>query len=113
MNELYKQEVLELTDLLMNEENWSDLRDVLTNKEFKLKEIALVSFMEDDEENEYGVIVTKDERVIEYVRSTANGQNSADYLKFRDITNSKEEIGNYPQVQVAFEMIKNGEILND
>lgn len=113
MNELYKQEVLELTDLLSNEENWSDLRDVLINKEFKLKEIALVSFMEDDEENEYGVIVTKNERIIKYVRSTSHKQKNINYFQYKDITDLKEEIDNYPQVQIAFEMIKKGEILND
>lgn len=110
MNELYRQEIMELTDLLQNEENWSDLREVLTQKNYILKDIVLVSFMEDDEENEYGVFVTIDEKVFEYVRSTANGKNNINYFKCKDITNLKEEMGKYPQVQVAFEMIKNGEI---
>ena len=58
MEELYKQEILELTELLKEDEGWEDLRNVLVLKGFDLTQILLVSFMENEEENEYGVIVT-------------------------------------------------------
>lgn len=112
MNELLKEEVLELTQLLRNEDDWSDLRDILLKKEFKLEEIALVSFMEDEEENEYGVIVTKNKNVMEYERSTEEGKNNISSFKSHDITHLKEEMDKYPQIQIAFEMIDKGEILN-
>ncbi|WPC43873.1 hypothetical protein [Clostridium sp. JS66] len=111
MDELLKEEVLELTRLLKDEENWSDLRDILIKKEFKLEEIALVSFMEDEEENEYGVIVTKGKDVIEYTRSTEDGKNNINSFKSHDSTHLKEEMYKYPQIEVAFEMIDKGEIL--
>lgn len=111
MNELYKQEVLELTELLRNNEEWGDLREILIEKGFNLSQIALVSFIEDDEENEYGVIVTKDIKTIEYSRSTQNGKNNADNFKIKDITNEKNEINKYPQIDAAIGMIKNKEIL--
>lgn len=111
MNELYKQEVLELTKLLRDDEDWGDLRDILTEKGFNLSQIALVSLMEDDEENEYGVIVTKDIKISEYSRSTQNGNNNIDNFKIKDITNEKDEIDKYPQISVAIDMIKNEEIL--
>lgn len=111
MNELYKQEVLELTELLRYDEEWRDLRDILTEKGFNLSQIALVSFMEDDEENEYGVIVTKDIKISEYSNSTQNEKNNVDNFKIKDITNEKDEIDKYPQISVAIDMIKNEEIL--
>ena len=112
MNELCKQEILELTELLRYDEEWEDLRDILTKKGFALSQIALVSFMEDEEENEYGVIVTKDMRVTEYSRSTQNGNNNVDSFKIKDITTAKDEIDKYPQIDVAINMIKNQEILS-
>lgn len=111
MNELYKQEILELTELLRDDEDWGDLKEILTNKGFNVSKIALVSFMEDDEENEYGVIVTKDIKISEYSRSTQNGKNNIKNFKIKDITNEKDEIDKYPQISVAIDMIKNEEIL--
>ena len=111
MNELYKQEVLELTELLRNDEDWQDLRNILTRNGFNISRIALVSFMEDDEENEYGVIVTKDIKISEYSRSTQNGKNSEDNFIIKDITNEKDKIDKYPQISVAIDMIKSKQIL--
>ena len=54
MDELYKQEVLELTELLKNDEEWEDLRNILIQKGFNLSKTVLVSFVEDDKGNEYG-----------------------------------------------------------
>ena len=111
MNELYKQEVLELTELLMDDVEWEDLRDILTEKGFNLSQIALVLFMEDDEENEYGIIVTKDIKISKYSRSIQDGKNNVNSFKLKDITNEKDEIDKYPQISIAIDMIKNEEIL--
>ena len=111
MDELYRQEVLELTELLRHDEDWEDLRDVLAENGFNLAEILLVSFMEDDYENEYGVIVTKDIKISEYSRFTGNLDNNAQDFKVKDITNQVDEIANYPQVPIAIDMIRSGEIL--
>lgn len=108
MDELYKQEVLELTELLREDEDWEDLRGILKVKGFDLNQILLVSFMEDEEENEYGVIVTRDLNVSEYSRSTKEGNNNAGSFKLNDITN---ELDKYPQISVAINMIKNEGVL--
>lgn len=42
MDELYKQEVLELTELLKNDEEWEDLRNILIQKGFNLSKTVLV-----------------------------------------------------------------------
>ncbi|WP_027622983.1 hypothetical protein [Clostridium lundense] len=68
--------------------------------------------MEDDKENEYGVIVTKDKRVIEYVRCMSGEENNINHFRSRDITHL-EPFSIYPQIEVAFEMINNGQIAND
>ena len=111
MNELYKQEVLELTELLRDDEEWEDLRDILTEKGFNLSQIVLVSFMQDDEENEYGVIVTKDIQIIEYSKLTQHEKNNIDIFKLKNITNEKDKINKYPQIPIAIDMIKNEELL--
>lgn len=109
MVELYKEEIFELTQLLRNDEDWGELRCILTQKGFVLSHIALVEFMEDQEENEYGVIVTKDMKVSEYWRLTKD--NNIHSFIFKDITNDSGKINKYPQIYVAINMIKNGEIL--
>lgn len=108
MEELYKQEILELTELLRDDEDWEDLRSILRLKEFDSNQILLVSFIEDEEENEFGVIVTRDLNVFEYSRSTKEGIEVLDDIKINDITNESDK---YPQVCVAIDMIKRGEAL--
>lgn len=111
MNELYKQEITELTELLNVDEEWDDLRSILIQAGIDLSTIILVSFMEDDEENEYGVIVSKDLKVSKYIRKTQIEKNNIDNFEIVDITNEKDEIDKYPQVSVAIDMIKREEIL--
>lgn len=110
MDELYRQEVLELTELLREDEDWKDLRDILIKKGFVLNEIVLAAFMEDDEENEYGVIVTPNMKVSEYSRSTKEGENNIEHFSIKDISSKKNEIDKYPQIYVAIDMINNREI---
>ncbi|MFQ9546394.1 MAG: hypothetical protein ACLR02_15415 [Clostridium sp.] len=111
MDELYKQEVLELTELLKNDEEWEDLRNILIQKGFNLSKTVLVSFVEDDKGNEYGVIVTKDIQIIEYSKLTQHEKNNIDIFKLKNITNEKDKINKYPQIPIAIDMIKNKEIL--
>ena len=111
MDELYKQEVLELTELLKNDEEWEDLRNILIQKGFNLSKTVLVSFVEDDKGNEYGVIVTKDIQIIEYSKLNKHEKNNIDIFKLKNITNEKDKINKYPQIPIAIDMIKNKEIL--
>lgn len=108
MDELYKQEILKLTGLLKNNSEWEDLRNVLNEKGINIKHFTLVSFIEDEEENEYGILVSKDIKVIQYLRTTKYGDNNFSII---DITNNKYEINKYPQIHIAIHMIKNNELL--
>ncbi len=111
MEELYKQEIIELTELLNEDEEWEDLKNILIQAKIDLNMIVLVSFMEDDEENEYGVIVSKDLKVCKFVRKTQEGKYNIENFKMVDITKDEEELNKYPQTAIAVDMIRNGEIL--
>ncbi|MCT4509693.1 MAG: hypothetical protein N4A48_13225 [Tepidibacter sp.] len=108
---LFEQQIVELTSLLLNDEEYNDIKNILINSGFCINKIVLVSFIEDEEENEYGVLVTNDKRVIEYTRSTKVEQSNKKYFTSVDITDNDETIILYPQVQIAFHMIDNGDIL--
>lgn len=105
---LYRQEIEELTDFVRSDENWADLRNILSEKGFNLFDTLLVSFIEDEEEMEYGIIVKKDKKVFEYSRSTAEDKNNIGYFKINEITSSKNIIDQYPQIEVAFKMVDEG-----
>ena len=109
MEELYKQEIFELTELL-NEE-WDDLKSILIQAGIDLRRTALASFMEDEDENEYGVLVNKDLKILQYERKTQEAKNNIENFKMFDITENEEELIKYPQIAVAIDMIKNREIL--
>lgn len=109
MEELYKQEIFELTELL-NEE-WDDLKSIIIQAGIDLRRTALASFMEDEDENEYGVLVNKDLKILQYERKTQEAKNNIENFKMFDITENEEELIKYPQITVAIDMIKNGEIL--
>lgn len=111
MEELYKQEIIELTELLNEDEEWEDLKNILIQAGINLNMVVLVSFMEDDEENEYGVIVGKDLRISKYARKTQQEKNNIENFEMVDITEDVEELNKYPQIAIAIDMIKNGEIL--
>ena len=107
---LYRQEVVELTDFVRNDDSWSDLRGILDKKGFNLSNTLLISFFEDDEEMEYGVVVTRNKKVFEYSRSTATGENNLEHFKINEITFDKNKINEYPQIHVAFKMIDEGKL---
>lgn len=110
MEELYKQEIIELTELLNEDEQWEDLKNILVEAKIDLSMTVLASFMEDDEENEYGVIVRKDLKIFKYERKTQEGKNNIENFEMVDITENEEELNKYPQIAIAIDMIKNGEI---
>lgn len=106
MEELYKQEIIELTELLNTDEDWSDLKNILIKAGIDLSKTVLASFMEDDEENEYGVIVSKDLTIRRFSRKIDIGN-----LELTNITKDENELSKYPQIAISIKMIENGEIL--
>lgn len=98
-DDLLRQEIEELTDMLRNDETWANLRTILRAKGFDPQTTLLVSFMEDDEDREFGVLVTADGRVLEYQRDTAT--DDAASFEATDITNVPGRLEDYPQVPIA------------
>jgi hypothetical protein len=101
-DELLRQEIEELTDMLRNDETWDNLRTILRDKGFDPETTLLVSFMEDDEDREFGVLVMSNGRVVEYQRNTAT--DDAASFEATDITNDSERLEDYPQVPIALAM---------
>lgn len=89
----YKKEVCELTNLFHSE--WKEMREILT-QEIDVEESLLCFFVEDDED-EYGVILTKDKEIYEF--EVVDGK--LDSI----VKQNKEEIRiEVPQVCVALEI---------
>jgi hypothetical protein len=102
---LYRQEIEELTDFVRHDEGWLDLRNILTDNGFFVDDTLLVSFLEDEEEMEYGVIVTKDKKIFEYSRSTEEDNDTLESFKLLEITHDNDKIDKYPQIPIALKMI--------
>lgn len=104
--ELYREEIEELTDLLRNDASWEDLRRILRNNGFDLETSLLVACIEGEEEDkEWGVLVTNDKRVIEYERRTTIQQNNDASFVATDITHQPKRLADYPSVFVALAQI--------
>lgn len=102
---LYRQEIEELTDFVRHGEGWLDLRNLLVDNGFIVDDTFLVSFLEDEEEMEYGVIVTKGKRIFEYSRSTEEDKDTLESFKLLEITHDNDKIDKYPQIPIALKMI--------
>lgn len=105
---LFVEEIVELTNRIKYDEKWTVLRNIILEKNFNLNDILLVSFFEDEEEMEYGVIITREKKVFQYSRSTEKDKNNIDNFNISDITNDSEAKGDYPQIEIAFKMIDDG-----
>lgn len=88
--ELYKQEVKQLTDLLRNE--WDDIRTVAINNDLDPQDTFLLSFIEDEDENETCLFYQKEKGLFLYEKN--NGSISFNQVQQADIEND------FPQVQV-------------
>lgn len=101
---LLKQEVEELTELLRNDPNWSDLRKALSGKNLKPDNVLLAGFIEDEEENEFGAIITQDGKVYEYERNTSDENN--EFSKWQLVEDINELLNTFEAIDVAIKMIK-------
>lgn len=101
----YTQDIKELTAYIRHDEDWEELRSILLKKEFTLDKLLLVSFMEDEEMGEFGVIVTLDKKVYEYERIVGKG---IEQFKLIDITDNSNRQKEFPQISTAIKMINEG-----
>jgi len=97
--DLLRMEIEELSDMLRNDETWEKLREILRARNIDAQTTLLVSFMEDDEDRELGVLVTAGRRVLQYKRNTA--VDDAASFEAVDITDQPDRLEDYPQVPLA------------
>jgi hypothetical protein len=104
-DDLSRQEVRELTTLLRSDVSWADLRAALRTQGLESSDVLLVSFMEDEVENEYGVVIqVKNRRVFEFERSTARGRGPG-FAIWRERIPDEDTYSEYPQVRHALRML--------
>lgn len=101
----YRKEIEELTEYLRVDEEWAKLRNILIKKNFNVQNLYLVSFVEDEEDNEYGAFVTKEKDVFEYSILTRVEEGDLDNFTYKKLNDSQYIFNTYPQVKIAFEMI--------
>jgi hypothetical protein len=102
-----KQEVNELTSLLRNDKEWKGLREALQEKGFDADRIVLAGFMEDSDENEFGVVITDELKVFEYKRNTS--EESGQIVEWRLVKDVNGLLDTFPAVIVGLEIAKNME----
>lgn len=90
--ELYRQEIDELTTLLNTE--WLDLRGLLEQSGVKTKGGRLVSYFEDEEGSQCGIIITSENDIVKF--EVTGSAFKKEIIK--DINISEDE---YPQVIAA------------
>lgn len=103
--ELLRQEVEELTDLLRNDAVFAGLRDLLTDRGLLPSETLLAGFIESEDESMYGVFVTFDLHCIRFETSPDGGL--AEWRSMDDLSMVTED---FEAVAVAVAMRRAGEI---
>ena len=98
--ELYREEVLELTNLVNNQ--WLQLKEVIESKGIRLSESLLVSYKEDEEGGEYGILVVSNSEIFNF--HLAEGE----IVTFENVAGDKEVEREYPQIAVALDLIDSG-----
>ncbi len=101
---LLRQEVAELTELLRTDPVLEALRDALRSKGFHAEQVMLAGFVEDEEEHEWGAIITGDGRVFLYERETR--ADSSGFVSFEESSDVSTAIQLYPAVRVALESLR-------
>jgi hypothetical protein len=101
--ELLRQEVRELTELMRVGPGFGDFRNALTAAGIAPENCLLAGFVEDEEENEFGALVTVDGRIFVYERNTAAG--ASGFKGFKEMPDPREAAELYPAVEVALSML--------
>ncbi len=90
--ELYREEILELTELLKTE--WLDLKELLQHSGLDPDNLFLISYCEDEKQNEFGVLFTNEKKVVQF--EIYGGE-----LILKDITGVEGFENEFPQIKVV------------
>lgn len=102
--DLLRQEVEELTELLREDPAWEDLRRALREKDVAPENLVLAGFFEDEDEHEFGAIVTAAGRIFQFQRSSAAG--SSGFLEWVERNNPEVLLDTFPAVVEALSIVK-------
>ena len=104
MDEIYLVEINEWTDKLRHAESWANARAMLEQAGFAVDTLLLVAFAESEECKEYGVFLTADKRVLQWIVDT-NGENVYGLECIDDKTGDTEFYKSCPQVPVGLNIL--------
>jgi len=97
-------EVEDRTKMLLTHHALDELRKALKAEGYPPETLLMGGFVEDEEEHEYGAVVTRDGRVFEYERDTRLG--ATGFMLFQEMTADLETvIGHFPAVEAALYLV--------
>ncbi|HVV99243.1 MAG TPA: hypothetical protein VHB77_02815 [Planctomycetaceae bacterium] len=102
--QLLRQEVEELTQLLREDPGWDDLRAALKSKGLPPGRVVLAGFFEDEDSNEFGVIVTDALETFEYQRETSGDSNR--FVVWKAVADPRELLDTFPAVEYGLELAR-------
>ena len=96
-------EVSELTSFIQPSGNWSETRQLVRDGGFDPDLILLISFMEGEEGQEWGVVATQDQSIFQWERNTYEDPSS---VKWQELTGEPDLLRRVPQVEVVSEALR-------
>lgn len=103
--ELLRQEVRELTDLLRHADSLADLRDTLTARGLAASETILAGLIEGVDESRYGVILTASQGCVLFETAPDGSLTRWEIIEEPDTLTSS-----FQAVSVGISMVKRGQI---
>jgi hypothetical protein len=103
MDQLLVQEVEELTSFIRETGEWTVIRELIRAGGFDPDQDLLAAFMEGEEGEEWGVVVTRQKRFFEWFRNT---DDESFVPRWREITNSPGVMSDYPQLEAALYVLQ-------
>lgn len=104
-DELLRQEVIELTDLLRNGDSFKRLRIALSGKGISVPETILAGLIEGEDGSRYGVILTPTQECIKF-ETVRNGS----FVQWEKVNDLRTLTSAFQAVSIAMAMLSSGEI---
>ena len=103
--ELLRQEVTELTDMLRSGDGFNALRNALIARKIPVDKTIFAGFMENEDEDEYGVIITHELKCIAW-----EADRHESITRWETISDPDSLAGEFEALPVGISMVRSGEI---
>ena len=97
------EEVIELTNMLRHSSNLEKLRIAISERGVDVQRALMFSFFEDEELNEFGVILSGKCDIFRYIRNNDDGYTS-DLIFWEKIDDFERAKLEYPQLEFALKL---------